>query len=297
LPIQYDEAHKCVERAAECDCPICGTYMFNSAETIVALPCGHYQHQTCYNEYMEVAYQCPVCKKSAVNMELHWRKLEDEIARQPMPSKWRGTIVEIRCNDCGGKSRCDYHWLGNRCGLCDSFNTVEMRIIKTDVVDDGERPAASPRAERTGRHVVPQARARSYFSDPDEGGDGVGAQGDAAEGELAFGFGNTAYEMLARMSRSLSPLRHYFEAEGEEGVRLGPRGGPATEAEIEDLGFWSDATGQRSEGGSDDDDGEDGSEEGSEEGSESEDEEEEEDDDSDDDSDGSLLNLTLIGHR
>ncbi len=299
MPIQYGEAHKCVERAAECDCPICGTYMFNSAETIVALPCGHYQHQTCYNEYMEVAYQCPVCKKSAVNMELHWRKLEDEIARQPMPSKWRGTVVEIRCNDCGGKSRCDYHWLGNRCGLCDSFNTVEMRIIKTDVVDDAERTASQSRPERTGRHLVPQARARSYFSDPDEGaGDESGQAEGVGEGELAFGFGNTAYEMLARMSRSLSPLRHYFEAEGEEGegVRLGLRGGPATEAEIEELGFWSDGSGPRSEPGSDDD--EDDDDDGEEEGSESdEDEEEEDDDDSDDDSDGSLLNLTLIGHR
>jgi hypothetical protein len=121
---------------------------------------------------------------------------------------------------------------------------------------------------------------------------------------LAFGFSNTAYEMLARMSRSLSPLRHYFEADGEEGeggVRLGPRGGPATEAEIEALGFWSDATAQRSELGSDEEEDEEDEDEedDGEEGSESEDEEEDDsdDDNSDDDSDGSLLNLTLIGHR
>ncbi|KAL1296829.1 hypothetical protein AAFC00_004453 [Neodothiora populina] len=36
---------------------------------------------------MTVTYRCPVCNKSAVNMELQWRKLDDEIRLQPMPEE------------------------------------------------------------------------------------------------------------------------------------------------------------------------------------------------------------------
>jgi len=101
-----------------------------------------------------------------------------------------------------------------------------------------------------------------------------------------FGLGNTAYEMLARMSRNLSPLRHYFDSDGEEGTRTRLGDGPATESELEELGFWSDEDGDE-----DDDDEED------EEGFEEDDEEEDGEDYEDSDSDDGELDLRLIGHR
>src|ERR1700760_215347 len=104
--------------------------MFNSSAAINAMPCGHYMHQKCYNDFISRAYRCPICQKSVVNMEIQWRKLDDAISSQPMPAKLRDTIVEVRCNDCHGKSLCRYHWLGNRCGLCDSYNTLHVKFIK-----------------------------------------------------------------------------------------------------------------------------------------------------------------------
>jgi hypothetical protein len=266
--------------------------MFNSLEAVVSLPCGHYLHRTCYDEYIMRAYQCPVCKKSAINMELHWRKLEDEIASQPMPPRWRGTIVEVRCNDCGGKSRCNYHWLGCRCALCDSFNTVEVQIIGRE----GENGVTSTATEnnsvrnpnsttRRSLAAVPQPRARRYLQEDEA--EASAEQGAAAALGLVdgtFGLGNTAYEMLARMSRSLSPLRHYFDSDGEENGRVGMDDGPATEAELEELGFWSDEDGEEDDDDEDDED-------------EEFDEDDEEDDYEDSESEDGELDLRLTGHR
>jgi hypothetical protein len=251
--------------------------MFNSSEAVVSLPCGHYLHRNCYDEYIATAYQCPVCKKSAINMELHWRKLEDEIASQPMPSRWRGTIVEVRCNDCAGKSRCSYHWLGCRCGLCDSFNTVEIQVIGR-VGENGLTTTAAENGDRSNRtSATLSRRAPRYFPEDEEEPDSQGLGSVLTDGRLALS--NTAYEMLSRMTRSLSPLRHYFEVDGEDGERLGTGG--ATEAELEALGFWSDEDDDDDEYDYEDDD---------------EEEEEDEDEESDDESHGNL-NLSLIGHR
>jgi hypothetical protein len=93
------------------------------------MPCGHYLHKGCYNLYMETAYKCPMCKKSAVNMELQWQKLTDAIEGQPMPEQFADTRAVIQCNDCSSKSSVKYHWLGNKCNSCDSYNTNELRIL------------------------------------------------------------------------------------------------------------------------------------------------------------------------
>eukprot|EP00128_Syssomonas_multiformis_P004720 Colp12_sorted_trinity150504_noHs@4307 len=36
--------HRCIERSLECDCPICGEYMFTSTRTVMFMPCGHCMH-------------------------------------------------------------------------------------------------------------------------------------------------------------------------------------------------------------------------------------------------------------
>ncbi|KAF2086160.1 zf-CHY-domain-containing protein, partial [Saccharata proteae CBS 121410] len=129
ISIQYADDHRCIERATDCDCPICGDYMFTSSTDVVAMPCGHYLHRDCYRQYMDTAYKCPICKKSAVNMELQWRKLEHAIQSQPMPPQFADTRAVIHCNDCSVRSSVMYHWLGNQCGHCDSFNTNELQLL------------------------------------------------------------------------------------------------------------------------------------------------------------------------
>ncbi|KAF2840639.1 zf-CHY-domain-containing protein [Patellaria atrata CBS 101060] len=129
ISISYYANHRCIERATECDCPICGDYMFTSNTSVVAMPCGHYIHKECYNQYMETAYKCPICKKSVVNMDVQWRKIDHAIETQPMPPQFDDTRVVVHCNDCEAKSEGKYHWLGNKCGTCDSYNTSEIRMF------------------------------------------------------------------------------------------------------------------------------------------------------------------------
>lgn len=35
MSIQLQDSHRCIERSTECDCPICGEYMFTSTLTVV----------------------------------------------------------------------------------------------------------------------------------------------------------------------------------------------------------------------------------------------------------------------
>lgn len=161
ISISTSNSHPCIERATDSDCPLCLTYLFESRTPVVSLPCGHYMHGDCYKDLMAVTYKCPVCNKSAVNMELQWRKLDDEIAAQPMPEDdealrnllphidehtppapvEQGTPpppspqqqqqhgarpVWIGCNDCGARSSTNFHWLGLKCQVCGGYNTNQM---------------------------------------------------------------------------------------------------------------------------------------------------------------------------
>ena len=153
ISINTSAAHTCVERATEGPCPLCLDEMFASRAKVVSLPCGHYMHGECYKDLMAVTYKCPVCSKSAVNMELQWRKLDDEIRLQPMPEDEeeldgilphveglgegdlirppplqlrRPRLVWIGCNDCGSRCWSPFHWLGLKCANCDSYNTSQM---------------------------------------------------------------------------------------------------------------------------------------------------------------------------
>ncbi|KAF2166790.1 hypothetical protein M409DRAFT_66363 [Zasmidium cellare ATCC 36951] len=157
ISISTSAAHPCIERATEGNCPLCLIALFESRTPVVSLPCGHYMHGDCYKDLMAVTYKCPVCSKSAVNMELQWRKLDEEIAIQPMPDEdedldevmphvegqtgqdeqqaqeeteeprqRRPRQVWIGCNDCSSRSWTAFHWLGLKCQRCDSYNTNQM---------------------------------------------------------------------------------------------------------------------------------------------------------------------------
>lgn len=172
ISISTRMTHPCIERATDCDCPLCLEYLFSSQQPVVSLLCGHYMHATCYKDLMTVTYRCPVCNKSAVNMELQWRKLDDEIRIQPMPEEdFEATPVPSRpasaspettrpqppdaepaepaeylpsrrrlprkvwigCNDCGGRGWSPFHWLGLKCPDCDGYNTTQTNPVGTSV--------------------------------------------------------------------------------------------------------------------------------------------------------------------
>ncbi|KAL8694567.1 MAG: hypothetical protein Q9218_000823 [Villophora microphyllina] len=63
-------------------------------------------------------------------MDVQFRHLERAIESQPMPPEFRDTKAWIYCNDCNAKSSVKYHWLGLKCGVCDSYNTAQMQMIR-----------------------------------------------------------------------------------------------------------------------------------------------------------------------
>lgn len=188
ISISTSAAHPCIERATEGNCPLCLIPLFESRTPVVSLPCGHYMHGDCYKDLMGVTYKCPVCSKSAVNMELQWRKLDDEIALQPMPDEdenlddviphvegrdgqdeaemeteaprqRRPREVWIGCNDCGSRSWTSFHWLGLKCQRCDSYNTNQMAPTAVHETD-AERLMRQQRVHRhdfTGNAVLRDA--------------------------------------------------------------------------------------------------------------------------------------------
>ncbi|KAJ5689757.1 hypothetical protein N7462_004149 [Penicillium macrosclerotiorum] len=135
LPISIEDTHRCIERSTQCDCPICGDYMFTSPETVVVMRCGHSIHHKCLSEYSKTSFRCPICSKTITNMESTFRNLDRTIESQPMPVEFKDTKGLIYCNDCGAKSVVKYHWLGLKCDLCESYNTAQLRLLQGDVSD------------------------------------------------------------------------------------------------------------------------------------------------------------------
>jgi hypothetical protein len=91
--------------------------------------CGHSIHHKCYSQYTQTSYKCPICNKSLRNMESQFRNLDVAIAHQPMPAEYRGSTAVVLCNDCSSRSSVPYHWLGLKCGMCRSYNTVQMQVF------------------------------------------------------------------------------------------------------------------------------------------------------------------------
>lgn len=133
MSMSVEKSHKCIERVSDCDCPICGEYMFDSPAPVVFMLCGHGIHRGCYDEHMRTSYKCPICSRSTVNMETQFRALDRAIDSQPMPPQFQDTKAMVSCNDCYAKSAVAYHWLGLKCAICASYNTVQLSIISDPV--------------------------------------------------------------------------------------------------------------------------------------------------------------------
>ncbi|WBW75080.1 ubiquitin-protein ligase E3, implicated in DNA repair [Schizosaccharomyces osmophilus] len=130
LPIAVYDTHRCIERSTDCNCPICGEYMFNSTERVAFLPCSHPLHQRCYGDYIKTNYRCPTCSKTIINVNSMFRILDMEVERQPMPYPYNTWISTIHCNDCSSRSDTNYHFLGHKCKSCHSYNTCISSIYK-----------------------------------------------------------------------------------------------------------------------------------------------------------------------
>jgi hypothetical protein len=129
IAVSISEKHKCIERSTDRDCPICGDNMFDSVKRVIFMDCGHTIHHSCFKELLKTSYRCPLCNKSVVNMEIQFRNYDAAIQNQPMPDEYRDTRAVVSCNDCSAKSQTAYHWLGLRCSICRSYNTVALQLL------------------------------------------------------------------------------------------------------------------------------------------------------------------------
>ena len=126
------ETHPCKINAKEHNCPIClkeNWGVFN--ESIHILNCGHIVHSKCYIDSLTAGnYQCPLCKKSTVDMTNQWNQLDIMLENQEMPDEYVNWKSNIHCNDCENKSNTKYHFFYHKCKECNSYNTVVENIIK-----------------------------------------------------------------------------------------------------------------------------------------------------------------------
>ncbi|KFY08060.1 hypothetical protein V492_06576 [Pseudogymnoascus sp. VKM F-4246] len=208
-------------------------------------------------------------------METQFRTLDRAIEVQPMPEQFQDTRAMITCNDCRAKSAVPYHWLGLKCAVCDSYNTIQLNIINDDASaqpgdaagqGDGSAEAA------TGEMAIPVPRSRRHSLHADQ---------TLAPRDYSSGL---APVVPSRIGRSVSPVRGSYFTQPE------PATPAANDTEVwddEDTDFW----GRTPEDLAVDDDEEEEDEE------ESDDELnlslEEDDDDDDDDID----TMELFGHR
>ncbi|KAI2631888.1 zf-CHY-domain-containing protein [Hypoxylon sp. NC1633] len=282
IAIGQEKDHKCIERSTDCDCPICGDYMFTSPKAVCFMKCGHSIHRQCLDQHMKVAYKCPICNKSLANMELQFRNLDMAIQTQPMPSEFQDTRALVLCNDCSAKSSVKYHWLGLKCGVCSSYNTAQLQIL--GMADEAIE------TDLLGREAEFSELSISQDPGSTETGDGARAcdirrRHSSNVAQVALNRAIIESDYPDRFARSVSPPStalgwnppaNYFLGEADEGGR-------------EDIiGFWSRVP--RSITSNEDDDA-DGSEDESISSSEDEDDEDDEGDDDDVD------DFALLGHR
>ncbi|KAF9953449.1 hypothetical protein BGZ72_005398 [Mortierella alpina] len=130
MNIHLKDNHKCIERNLECDCPICGEYMFTSTTTVIFMPCGHCIHSTCHDDYIKTSYQCPTCWKALGDMSTYYAKIDSLLAEQTMPPEYANIFSIVLCNDCEVKSEAPYHFLYHKCDKCKGYNTKVLETFK-----------------------------------------------------------------------------------------------------------------------------------------------------------------------
>ncbi|KAF9887438.1 hypothetical protein FE257_010155 [Aspergillus nanangensis] len=310
LPMSIENTHRCIERSTQCNCPICGEYMFTSPETVVFMRCGHSIHQKCLSEHSNSSHRCPICNKTITNMETIFRNLDRAIQSQPMPSEFTDTKALVYCNDCGVKSVVKYHWLGLKCDMCESYNTAQLRLLHSgtpDIVgqEDGSRDVSLSRMRSSSHSLDDMASALTALrvntsALPDSNSELQASAPASTEAHPQ----STSYNLTH--GRAVSPvISNYFGIPPDRGSErrksvsfFGGRTPTDNENEGEgELRFWGtkfkyrygflsrEAESADGTSGSDEDVGD-----GSSEGCDSEDEEYEEDDDDDE-------RIDIIGHR
>ncbi|KAH0565827.1 hypothetical protein GP486_000775 [Trichoglossum hirsutum] len=284
------------KRNVKLQCSICGRWytcrfchddaedhslIRKDTKNMLCMLCG------CAQPASDTSYKCPICSRSVVNMETQFRNLDRAIEGQPMPPQFQDTKALVSCNDCSAKSFTKYHWLGLKCDICHSYNTVQLQIFSGSdadrnnllaVNDSRSNGTGTPRSRSSSRGQHLQAAVLGHHgSRPSLH---AHARPSSSGVETGNGVRFPPYPLHYRTSRSTSPLR---------GVPLAEMEASDEDEEVDFWGGsspWDQATEHNIDdgGGEDDDDGDEDDEE--------EDEEEDVEDDADDAED-----IDIFGHR
>jgi len=234
-----------------------------------------------------------------------FRNLDRAIGVQPMPEDFRDTRALIICNDCRNKTIVPYHWLGLKCGECDSYNTAQLQIVGPNERVEGEMEGEQGIDPLSGTGTPgPQSGMQTGLHTP---------RGRSESGQLLAGRNRrpTSTSAIQDLRTPLGPSYFYpitnngrsISALGTDRVRpnWATANGNTTDAmdvdDEEDMDFWgrdlsprprSQATNPGEEEALDGED------------SESSDDNDDDDDlmeDIDDDEEGLLDDMELFGHR
>ena len=252
--VSLSHPHRCVEASTKCDCPICGEYMFDSAESVSFMRCGHGIHEECFEKWCKTSYRCPICSKSVVNMASQFTLLDRQIDSQKMPDEYRNTRAYVYCNDCEGKSTTAYHWVGLKCAKCDSYNTSQIETFEIqDNNEDGktrQHPVEARRVEAQPR--LPDNTTDEAVSIPNSRAGSRRASAASSRESPAIGLAIPRGLQMTRMPspssqgsasvRARSPIVGSYFGTGTGGDRRGSVRSDtittATEDDQEELDFW-----------------------------------------------------------
>jgi len=105
----------------EKDCSVCQTNI--NSDISLIMKCNHIMHMDCYNILIKNTYKCPECLKSICDTRDIFSKIREEINMTVLNDELKKS-VKILCNDCDSMSDVEFHYIGNECKQCNSFNTI-----------------------------------------------------------------------------------------------------------------------------------------------------------------------------
>lgn len=177
-------------------------------------------------------------------METQFRNLDLAILSQPMPPEFRDTRATVLCNDCSGKCVVLYHWLGLKCSICQSYNTVELQIHGNG---SQELQTAAERAEAMNAQVQQQVDLqRNVITSPAAPNSGTSAASTWILNRRRHSSHGVELQHRApdRLARSLSPLET-----APEGVMT--HGAAEIDSDDDIFGFWRGGRSQEDPDGDD----------------------------------------------
>lgn len=194
-------------------------------------------------------------------MDALFMNLANIIKEQPMPEEFRNVRSVVLCNDCSAKCSTPFHFLGLRCEICQSYNTVEL--------DRSPMPGDRSENEQES-HQVDLSQPQNISA--------VESSQEIMSTTSQSPHSSVPARLLSDAIRNhISPNRSFRFAEPELNL--------ADEEDEEELDFWGREVRSNSSGSEEEDNG-----------SDDVDESEIDDDDEDEDNEDEY-DIVLLGHR